>query len=80
MLSAQSGAVQKRRAFFLCLCLWEATPGAPSGLEQLGPAAHSGGHKIERGFLWCLISRKGGCGLPAASTKDSLAQCAGLFF
>ena len=72
---------------FSYVCAYgKATPGAPSGLEQLGPAAYSGGQKrsggpfLERGSLWCLIGRKGGCGLPAASTKDSLAQCAGLFF
>ena len=43
------------------------------GREQLVPAACSGGHKIERGSLWCLISRKEGLHHPL---RGSRMRCA----
>ena len=60
---------------FFCCCI----PGRYDfpvrhrGREQLVPAACSGGHKIERGSLWCLISRKEGLHHPL---RGSRMRCA----
>ena len=44
------------------------------GREQLVPAACSGGHKIERGSLWCLISRKEGLHHPPSGKPHALRK------
>ena len=56
----QRKALRKRRAFFFVQSSGKHNLMHHRGREQLGPATHSGGHKIERGSLRSLIGRKGG--------------------
>ena len=75
---APKDALRKRRAFFLCLRLWESSARCRRGREQLAPAAYSGGHKIERGSLWGLIGWKRSCS-PVLPHQKRLAGKQGSF-
>ena len=75
---APKDTLRKRRAFFLCLRLWESSARCRRGREQLAPAAYSGGHKIERGSLWGLIGWKRSCS-PVLPHQKRLAGKQGAF-